>query len=46
MTEVKSEQSGVSRRALFSATAAIGAGLVLSEVAASSADAAFFFDHP
>jgi nitrite reductase (NO-forming) len=40
MTEVDSEQSGFSRRALFSGTAAIGASLMLAEVVASKAQAA------
>ncbi len=39
MTEVNSGQSGLSRRALFSGTAAIGAGLILAEVATSKARA-------
>ena len=40
MTEVGIEQSGFSRRALLSGTAAIGAGLVLAEGATSSTHAA------
>ena len=40
MTEVRIEQSGFSRRALLSGTAAIGAGLVLAEGATSSTHAA------
>lgn len=40
MTEDNSEQSGFSRRALFSGTAAIGAGLMLAEAAASKVQAA------
>ena len=40
MTEVIIEQSGFSRRALLSGTAAIGAGLVLAEGATSSTHAA------
>jgi nitrite reductase (NO-forming) len=40
MTEVNDERSGFSRRALFSGTAAIGAGLMLAEAAASKAQAA------
>ena len=40
MTEVRIEQSGFSRRALLSGTAAIGAGLVLAEGATSPTHAA------
>jgi len=40
MTEIKSELSGFSRRALFSGTAAIGAGLMLAEAATDEAQAA------
>ena len=40
MTEVKSELSGFSRRALFSGTAAIGAGLMIAEAATDEALAA------
>jgi nitrite reductase (NO-forming) len=40
MTEVDSDQSGFSRRALFSGTAAIGAGLVIAQTVANVAQAA------
>lgn len=42
MTEARIEQSGFSRRALLSGTAAIGAGLVLAEGATSPTHAASF----